>query len=386
MEHSRTPYHEDGVRHIQAKLPSFLKTEKIQYSVADFTIDIGYTEPGKAQLGIYLGNDNRVKISILLSDTGPDLFRASDYSSTDVIINESRLQALQTQLESRVARSPAETTSLLQDFHSVIPVDYRSFPLGSDKILLGGVYARYLPCPTCQRCSVPYYFTSSSEEMKLVAGFSSNDYNVDDWELFTTSSNVWSSLKRSDKGIRLSFTESHTAEKVVLSKYCYADNDRERDTLLWNSFLAEICHFKSRFDALCPLSRCKLLDLNLVYAIQWYIDLEVENASGTWPVNELYLFINNAIISDYGNCQAPDIYWSQCPQGTTRLTALELRPFGIHNLPKLTCEAYTISFNFERHNIKLLQNFYESCGLDPFSDEVVRAAGLILPRHFNLGE
>ncbi|KIJ28389.1 hypothetical protein M422DRAFT_270319 [Sphaerobolus stellatus SS14] len=377
---------QDGVRHIQAKLPSFLKTEKIQYRGIDFPINIGYTEPGKAQLGIYFGNDNRVKISILLSDMGPGAFTASNYSSTDVTIDESHLQALQTQLESRVPRSPAETTSLLQNFHSVIPVAYEYFSLDSDKVLLGGVYARYLPCPTCQRCSVPYHFTSLPKEVKLVAGFSSNDYNVDDWELSTGSAEVRSSFKRSDKGIRLSFTESHTTEKMTLFQYCYAVKNSDRDTLLWNSFLAEICHFKSRFDAICPSSRCKLLDFNLLYAIRWQIELEVENTPGTWPVNELYLFVNKAIISEEGYCQVPDIYWTQCPQGTTRLTALELHPFGIHYLPKLTCKANTISFDLERQSIKLLQNSYESCGLDPFSDEAARAVGPILPRHFNLGE
>ncbi|KIJ28396.1 hypothetical protein M422DRAFT_270325 [Sphaerobolus stellatus SS14] len=375
---------QDGVRHIQAKLSSFLKTERIQYLGTDFSIDIGYTEPGKAQLGIYLGNDNRAKISILLSDTGPDFFTASNYSSPDVIPDERDLQALQTQLESRVARSPAETTSLLQNFHSVIPVSYKSFPLDSDKVLVGGVYARYLPCPTCQRCSVPYHFTSSSKKIKLIADFSFHDYNVGDWKLYAASSEVWSSLKWSDKGIRLSFTESHTTEKVTLSQNFYVVNDRERDTLLWNSFLAEICHFKSRFDAICPSSKCILIAFNLAYAIQWCIELEVENSPGTWPVNELYLFVNNAIILEDGYCQVPDIYWSQCPQGTTRLTALELHPFGIHYLPKLTCEARAIRFDIERHSIKLLQKFYESCGLDPFSDEVARAVGPILPRHFNL--
>ncbi|KIJ28402.1 hypothetical protein M422DRAFT_270337 [Sphaerobolus stellatus SS14] len=371
---------QDGVRHIRAKLPSFMKTKKNQYLGMNFSIDIGYTEPGKAQLGIYLGNDNHVKISILLSDTGSDLFTTSSYLPTDVIIDENRLQALQTQLESRVPRSSGETTSLLQNFHSVIPVKGAVFPLNPfmDKVLLGGVYARYLACPTCQRCSVPYHFTSSSQEVELVAGLSSNDCNADDWKLFTTSSEVWSGLKRSDKGIRLSFTESQITEKVVLSQICYAVNDRERDTLLWNSFLAEICHFKSRFDAICPSSKS--------YTVQWYIELEVETTPGTWPVNELYLFVNNAIVSDYGNFQVPDIYWSQCPQGTTRLTTLELYPFGIHYLPKLTCEPDTITFNFERNSTELLQNFYESCGLNAFSDEVARAVGSILPRHFNLGD
>ncbi|KIJ36882.1 hypothetical protein M422DRAFT_260743 [Sphaerobolus stellatus SS14] len=276
---------QDGVRHMQAKLPLFLKTRKILYWGVDFNIDIGYIEPGKAQLGIYFGSDNRVKISILLSDTGPDLFTASNYSSSDVTFDESRLQALQTQLESHVAISPAEATSLLQDFHSVIPVVYEFFPLDTftDKVLLGGVYAQYLPCSTCQRWSVPYHFTSSSKEARLVAGFSSNDYNVGDWKLSTVSAEVWSSLKWSDKGIRLSFTESHTTEKMTLFQYCDAVNDRERNTLLWNSFLAEICHFKSRFNATCPSSKCKLLALNLIFAIQWHIELEVESTPGTWP-------------------------------------------------------------------------------------------------------
>ncbi|KIJ42269.1 hypothetical protein M422DRAFT_254674 [Sphaerobolus stellatus SS14] len=391
LEHLTTRYRmsrdiQDGVRHMQAKLPSFLKTEKTKYRGVIFNIDIGYTEPGKAQLGIYLGNDNRVKISILLSDTGSDFFTTSNYSSSDVIIDESRLQGLQTQLENYVARSPAETTSLLQNFHSVIPVVYDFFPLDSNKILLGGVYAQFLPCSTCQRCSILYPFTSSSNEQKLVAGFSSHGYNVDDWQLSIPSSEVWSSLKRSDKGIRLSFTESHTTEKMTLFQYCYAVDDRERDILLWNSFLTESCHFKLRFDAICQLSKCKLLALNLVFGMEWHIELEVENTPGTWPVNELYLYVNDAIISEEGYCQAPEIYWSQCPQGTTRLTALELHPFGIHYLPKLTCQCEAIHFNFKIHNIKLIQNFYQSCGLNAFSDEVARAVGPILPRHFNLGD
>ncbi|KIJ42292.1 hypothetical protein M422DRAFT_254698 [Sphaerobolus stellatus SS14] len=377
----------NGVRHMQAKLPSFLKSENIQYRGLVFSIiDIGYTEPGKAQLGIYFGNDNRVKLSILLSDTGSDFFRTSNYSSIDVIIDESSLQTLQTQLESRVARSPAETTSLLQNFHSVIPVAYEFFSLNSDKVLLGGVYAQFLPCSTCQQCSVPYPFTSSSNERKLVAGFSFHDYNVNDWKLSTASSEVWSSLKQSDEGIQLSFTESHTTEKITLFQYCYAVNDRERGTLLWNSFLGEICHFKSRFDAICPSSKCQLLDLNLLYAIEWYIGLEVENTSGTWSINDLYLFVNNAIISEDGNCQVPDTYWSQCPLGTTRLTAHELRPFGIHYLPKLTCRVSTINFDFATNNIRLLQNFYKSCELNAFSDEVARTVGPILPQHYNLGD
>ncbi|KIJ36865.1 hypothetical protein M422DRAFT_260727 [Sphaerobolus stellatus SS14] len=196
---------QDSVRYIQAKLPSFLRTEKIQYPGMDFIIDIGYTEPGKAQLGIYFGHDNRSPNLTVEPDTGSDFFTTSNYSSTDVIIDESRLQALQTQLESYVARSPAETTSLLQNFHSVIPVAYKYFPLDSDKVLLGGVYAQFLPCSTCQRCSIPYPFTSASNEQKLVAGFSFHDYNVDNWELSTASSKVWSSLKQSGEGIRLRY-------------------------------------------------------------------------------------------------------------------------------------------------------------------------------------
>ncbi|KIJ36832.1 hypothetical protein M422DRAFT_260695 [Sphaerobolus stellatus SS14] len=203
LEHLTTRYRmsrdiQDGVRHIQAKLPSFLRTEKILYLGAHFNIDIGYTEPGNAQLVIYFGNDNRSLNLTVEPDTGPDFFTASNYPSHDIILDESHLQALQTQLESCVARSPAETPSLLQNFHYVIPVGSVIFSLDSEKVLLGGVYARYLPCPSCPRGSAPYHFTSSYEKRKLIADFSFHDYNVCPWKLYTSSSKVWSSLKRSD--------------------------------------------------------------------------------------------------------------------------------------------------------------------------------------------
>ncbi|KIJ24399.1 hypothetical protein M422DRAFT_274841 [Sphaerobolus stellatus SS14] len=172
---------------------------------------------------------------------GPDYFTTSDYSSTDVI-DRNGLKALHTHLESRVARSPAETTSLLQNFYSVIPVLHKSFPLDSDKVLLGGVYAWYLPCPTCQRCSVPYHFTSSSKDVKLVAGFASNDHNVGDWKLSTVSSEVWSSLKQSDKGIQLSFTESQTTENA----YTRGDrNQSEHDSENENAVLVRLFSYNN---------------------------------------------------------------------------------------------------------------------------------------------
>ncbi|KIJ30246.1 hypothetical protein M422DRAFT_268214 [Sphaerobolus stellatus SS14] len=46
---------------------------------------------------------------------------------------------------------------------------------------------------------------------------------------------------------------------------------------------------------------------------------------------------------------------------------------------------YSATFYTYFQNIKPLQEFYESLGLDPFSDDVAHAARALLPRHFNIG-
>ncbi|KIJ41703.1 hypothetical protein M422DRAFT_255319 [Sphaerobolus stellatus SS14] len=107
-------------------------------------------------------------------------------------------------------------------------------------------------------------------------------------------------------------------------------------------------------------------------------------AAVAWPVDEIFLFIDNPEISENGYIKMPNIYWSRCPEGSTRLTTLELRVFGVE-IPRLSSQCWGAIFDSKFHNIKPLQELYDLCGLDSFSDDVARAAGALLPRHLNIG-
>ncbi|KIJ47704.1 hypothetical protein M422DRAFT_248710 [Sphaerobolus stellatus SS14] len=146
---------------------------------------------------------------------------------------------------------------------------------------------------------------------------------------------------------------------------------------------AQLCHLNAKLKNERP---CKLTSLELVSQIDWCLDVRLGShtqAAVTWPVDEIFLFIDNPEISENGYIKRPNIYWSRCPQGSTRLTTLELHVFGVE-VPQLSCYYLVTIFDFKIHNIKPLQEFYEPFGLDPFSDDVARAAGALLPRHLNL--
>ncbi|KIJ41699.1 hypothetical protein M422DRAFT_255315 [Sphaerobolus stellatus SS14] len=151
--------------------------------------------------------------------------------------------------------------------------------------------------------------------------------------------------------------------------------------------MAQLCHLKERLKNERPCFQCKLTSLILVNEIEWYLTVQLGShtkAAVTWPVDEIFLFIDNPEISGNGCIKRPNIYWSRCPEGSTRLTTLELLVFGVDVL-RLSCYCSRATFYTYFQNIKPLQEFYESLGLDPFSDDVAHAARALLPRHFNIG-
>ncbi|KIJ22344.1 hypothetical protein M422DRAFT_277262 [Sphaerobolus stellatus SS14] len=151
--------------------------------------------------------------------------------------------------------------------------------------------------------------------------------------------------------------------------------------------MAQLCHLQARLKNERSCFQCKLTSLRLMKGILWDLKIRLGNymkAAVTWPVDEIFLFIDNPEIFENGYIKRPNIYWSRCPEGNTRLTTLERHVFGV-KVPQLSCRCWGVTFDFEIHNIRPLQEFYESCGLDPFSDDVARAAGALLPRHLNLG-
>ncbi|KIJ41694.1 hypothetical protein M422DRAFT_255309 [Sphaerobolus stellatus SS14] len=187
--------------------------------------------------------------------------------------------------------------------------------------------------------------------------------------------------------MRLSFTQSQWQKsgsfRLIHSSYL---ND-DRSAQLRESFIAQLCHLNAKLKNERPCFQCKLTSLRLVSEIHWHINVQLGSHTKvgvTWPVEEIFLFIDNPKISENGYIKRPNIYWSRCPQGSTRLTTLERHVSGVE-APRLTCSGLVNSFGFKIRNIKPLQELYESCGLDPFSDDVARAAGVPVPRHFNIG-
>ncbi|KIJ23259.1 hypothetical protein M422DRAFT_268148 [Sphaerobolus stellatus SS14] len=317
----------------------------------------------------------------------------------DNILDESMLQALRIQFKGcPTRRSQSETASLLRHFHNIILIsfDYLAFDSSVDGYRLGGVYADYNQA--CQRCQGCLCITNPPNSpwiphtMQLVANFSleNRDFYSDNWTLYTSAKekNLKHSTITTRKGMRLSFTQSQwqKSETLVLRHYSYL-NDGQR-AQLYESFMAQLCHLKERLKNERPCFQCKLTSLRLVSEIHWHINVQLGNhmytkAGVTWPVDEISLFIDNPEISKNGYIKRPNIYWSRCPQGNTCLTTLERHVFGVE-VPRLSCDFWSATFDSRFHNIKPLQEFHELFGLNPFSDDVARAAGALLPRHLNL--
>ncbi|KIJ30274.1 hypothetical protein M422DRAFT_268244 [Sphaerobolus stellatus SS14] len=380
-----------GINHIKAIIPSVLGRE----TVIEALRYIRYYPKDTMRLGIYVGSDNSPKLSILpsgmLDNSQPFEFLKLTYDQNNVM-DEDTLQALYIQFKGCASRrSQFETASLLRHFHNIIPISHDILDCDSSVAgyHLGGVYAHYAQAyRTGQEC-LCLNNPNSTHRMQLVANFSleRHDFYSDNWTLETSAeeNNFKHGTTTTSKGMRLSFTQSQWQKSETLHLYSssFLNNGRHAQ-LLFESFVAQLWHLKEKNERSC--FQCKLTSLELVSDIQWYFNVQLGNhtkAAVTWPVDEIFLFIDNPEISENGYIKRPNIYWSRCPEGSTRLTTLELHVFGVR-VPQLSCSIWSASFDFKIHNIKPLQEFYESFGLDPFSDDVARATGALLPRHLNL--
>ncbi|KIJ30279.1 hypothetical protein M422DRAFT_268248 [Sphaerobolus stellatus SS14] len=366
-----------GIDHIKATIPSVFDSEEV-YKEFKY---MAYTPKDTARLGIYLGSDNRPKLSILMSEM-LDIFQSPEplvlTYDQDNILDESILQALRIQFKGCAARkSQSETASLLKQFHTIIPMPPALAPLdlSVDRYHLGGVYAQY--CQACQTC----------QGLQLVANFSleSRDFKSRNWTLPTSTEASNLKHRTTSKGMRLNFTQSQCQKSEALHLRHYSGLKNDRRTQLYESFMAQLCHLSAKLKNERPCFQCKLTSLRLVSGISWHLDVQLGNhtkAAVTWPVDEIFLFVDNPVISENGYIKRPNIYWSRCPKGSTRLATLELHVFGVE-VPRLSCRCWGAIFDSNFLNIKPLQEFYELFGLDPFSDDVARAAGALLPRHLN---
>ncbi|KIJ41697.1 hypothetical protein M422DRAFT_255313 [Sphaerobolus stellatus SS14] len=383
-----------GIDHIMSTIPSVFESEEVY----EDTRLIYYFLKNTARLGIYIGSDNHPKLSILPSGMLDNVQHSEPLEliyDQGNILDEGILQALRIQFKGCTARrSQFEAASLLRHFHNIIPISHDILDLDSsvDGYRLGGVYAHYnQACQSCQGCLCITNPTNSPwipHTMQLVANFSleTRVFYSDNWTLPTSTKENDLKHSTTSKGMRLSFTQSQWQKSETLGLIHCSSLKNDRQSQLYESFMAQLCHFNARWENERPSFQCKLMSLLLMTDIYWHIKVQLGNhtkVTVTWPVDEIFLFIYNPEISENGYIKRPNIYWSRCPEGSIRLTTLELHVFGVE-APRLTCDYWGAIFDSKYHNMKPLQEFYESFRLDPFSDDVARAAGALLPRHLNL--
>ncbi|KIJ41680.1 hypothetical protein M422DRAFT_255293 [Sphaerobolus stellatus SS14] len=236
-----------GIDHIKATIPSVFESKGVLEYLRLMLIH--YSLKNTARLGIYLGSDNRPKLSILTSGNYFNILLTYD-------LDESILQALRIQFKGCAARrSQFETASLLRHFHNIIPMAHNILDpdLFVDGYNLGGVYTHYdQACQTCQG-------------MQLVANFSfeSRDFYSGNWILPTSAEE--NNLKHSttSKGMRLSFTQSQSqkSDSFRLAFFPRLNNDRRAQ--LRESFMAQLCHLNAKLKNERPCFQCKLTSLGL---------------------------------------------------------------------------------------------------------------------------
>ncbi|KIJ30248.1 hypothetical protein M422DRAFT_268216 [Sphaerobolus stellatus SS14] len=274
-----------GIDHIKATIPSVLGGERVSEKFRY----IQYYPKDTVRLCVYLGNDNRPKLSILPSGM-LDNFQDSEpleltYDQNNVM-DEGTLQALHIQFKGRAVWK-------------------------------------------------------------------------NNWALYTSAEE--NNLKHSttSKGMRLSFTQFQWQKSdsfLLIHSSCLND---DRSAQLRESFIAQLCHLNAKLKNERPCFQCKLTSLRLVSEIHWHINVQLGNHTKAAAEHLLVAL----------------------PARKSRFTALERHVFEVE-APRLTCSGMVNSFG---RNIKPLQELYEFCGLDPFSDDVARAAGVPVPRHFNIG-
>ncbi|KIJ55871.1 hypothetical protein M422DRAFT_239023 [Sphaerobolus stellatus SS14] len=223
-------------------------------------------------------------------------------------------------------------------------------------------------------------------ELKLLARILEYDFRdvVKDPELDSLEPDEWEARTRTVKGLWLNFMPSH-AEKI--KPLCITVNTRrKRELELWqinelnrDSLLAQFSHIAGRLkDCFQGNFNDLKLGLALVTGFYWYIKVwKPVKRANTSAVPDLYLFIDEPVIHKGAGRRGPDVYWSKCPDGTIRLTALEVYALGIERAPVIWCEPKYIQWNLEI--VDMLRDFYESCGLSPCSDEVSHLLELPVP-------
>ncbi|KIJ41559.1 hypothetical protein M422DRAFT_255472 [Sphaerobolus stellatus SS14] len=201
------------------------------------------------------------------------------------------------------------------------------------------------------------------EPVSMLSPLESHHYQYDDWKTLSHPEHAkWEARTHMTRGIRLKFDLSYWPDSTGSFRiWCVQSLTRSKKFELLHASMAQLCHIKGILEE-SFLGKCDSYNLQSLLL-------------------ELYLFISDPVISQ-GHTEGPKVYWSKCPDGTTRITTLELYALSIERAPVVWCKPMTQELNLDL--VDMLRDFYQSCGLNPLSNEVSNLLELPLPQHVKL--
>ncbi|KIJ41566.1 hypothetical protein M422DRAFT_255491 [Sphaerobolus stellatus SS14] len=305
---------------------------------------------------------------------------------SDNYISENTLRQIECQEERTLDPRKEVITSLLRVLFNIIPYSthYWHFRVEPRRAKLP-LYLGVLYCD--HHAGNGWDGTPMGEEpVGMLFLLESHHYEYDDWNTLSDPEHTeWEARTHITRGIRLKFDLSYCPDSTGSFRiWCTQSLTRSEMFELLHASMVQLCHIKGILED-SFLGKCdshNLQSLLLVTDLEWEVKVWKPVKRPNPPsVSELYLFIDDPVINQ-GHTKGPEVYWSKCPDGTTRITTLELYALGIERAPVVWLKLESLKLNLNL--VDMLRDFYQSCGLNPFSNEVSNLFELPLPQHVKL--
>ncbi|KIJ26263.1 hypothetical protein M422DRAFT_272701 [Sphaerobolus stellatus SS14] len=392
----------EALVHINDKLPSLfiepsrknLDNPGIEFIPWPLGAWEGPSHSAREILRVYIAGDGRPLLSLAhprtnssQQDMKEDFIGGIVCVYSDNYISENTLRRIECQ-EERTLDPRKEATTLLRALFNIIPYSthdwhFRVEPRrAKHPLYLGVLYCDHHAGNDWDRTPM------GKEPVSMLFPLESHHYKYHNW---TTDWRVpepaeWETRTHMTRGIRLKFDLSYWPDSTgSFPISCTQSLTPSKRFELLHASMAQLCHIKGILED-SFLGKCdshNLQCLLLVTGLKWTVKVWKPVKRPNPPsVSELYLFIDDPVINQ-GHTEGPEVYWSKCRDGTTRITTLELYALGIERAPVVWCKP-TMTQGLNLNLVDMLRDFYQSCGLNPFSNEVSNLLELPLPQHVKL--
>ncbi|KIJ26250.1 hypothetical protein M422DRAFT_272690 [Sphaerobolus stellatus SS14] len=307
-------------------------------------------------------------------------------SYSDNYISENTLRQIECQEERTLDPRKEVITSSLRALFSIIPYSthiwhFRVEPRrAKPPLYLGVLYCAHHAGNGWDRTPM------GEEPVGMLFPLESHHYKYDNWTAWSDPEHAeWEARTHMTRGIRLKFDLSYCPDSTGSFRiWCAQSLTQSKRFELLHASMAQLCHIKGILEDsfLGKFDSHNLQSLLLVTDLRWRVKVWKPVKRPNSPsVSELYLFIDDPVINQ-GHTEGPEVYWSKCPDGTTRITTLELYALGIERPPVVWLKLESLKLNLDL--VDMLRDFYQSCGLNPFSNKVSNLLELPLPQHVKL--